>query len=97
MPEAVLGAIVFLIGIDLIDITGLRRIARRRSEFIIAVVTGVVVCAVGVEQGVILGIVLSLVEVSRRQYRPKDFVPGSRTAARRPTSRRRPARRAHPA
>jgi hypothetical protein len=77
MPKAVLGAIVFLIGIDLIDITGLRRIARRRrSEFVIALVTGVVVCAVGVEQGVILAIVLSLVEVIRRQYRPKDFVLG---------------------
>ena len=48
MPKAVLGAIVFLIGIDLIDIAGLRRIARRRrSEFVIAVVTAVVVCAVG--------------------------------------------------
>ena len=38
MPKAVLGAIVFLIGLDLIDIAGLRRIARRRrSEFVIAV------------------------------------------------------------
>jgi MFS superfamily sulfate permease-like transporter len=35
MPKAVLGAIVFLIGVDLIDIAGLRRIARRRrSEFL---------------------------------------------------------------
>jgi high affinity sulfate transporter 1 len=77
MPKAVLGAIVFLIGIDLIDITGLRRIARRRrSEFVIAVVTGVVVCAVGVEQGIILAIVLSIIEVIRRQYTPKDFVLG---------------------
>ena len=77
MPKAVLGAIVFLIGVDLIDIKGLRRIARRRSsEFVIAVVTAVVVCAVGVEQGIILAIVVSLVEVVRRQYTPKDFVVG---------------------
>jgi MFS superfamily sulfate permease-like transporter len=55
----------------------LRRIARRRrSEFVIAVVTAVVVCAVGVEQGVILAIVLSIIEVIRRQYTPKDFVLG---------------------
>ena len=34
MPKAVLGAIVFLIGIDLVDIAGLRRVwAARRSEF----------------------------------------------------------------
>src|SRR4029450_2856346 len=77
MPKAVLGAIVFLIGIDLIDITGLRRIARRRrSEFVIAVVTGVVVCAVGVEQGIILAFVVWSHEVIRRQSRPKDFVVG---------------------
>jgi high affinity sulfate transporter 1 len=77
MPKAVLGAIVFLIGVDLIDLTGLGRIARRRrSEFVIAVVTAVVVCAVGVEQGVLLAIVVSILEVIRRQYKPKDFVLG---------------------
>jgi len=75
MPKSVLGAIVFLIGIDLIDVLGLRRIARRRqSEFVIALVTAVVVCAVGVEQGIILAIVVSILEVIRRHYKPKDFV-----------------------
>jgi MFS superfamily sulfate permease-like transporter len=75
MPKAVLGAIVFLIGVDLIDITGLKRIAsRRKSEFVIAVITAVVVCAVGVEQGIILAIAISILEIIRRQYRPKDFV-----------------------
>jgi len=75
MPKAVLGAIVVLIGIDLVDITGLRRIARRRrSEFVIAVVTVVVVCAVGIEQGIVLAIVVSILEVVRRQYQPNDFV-----------------------
>jgi high affinity sulfate transporter 1 len=75
MPKSVLGAIVFLIGIDLIDAKGLRRIARRRqSEFIIALVTAVVVCAVGVEQGIILAIVVSILEVIRRHYKPRDFV-----------------------
>ena len=75
MPKSVLGAIVFLIGIDLIDVIGLRRIARRRrSEFIIALVTAVVVCAVGVEQGIILAIAASILEVIRRHYNPKDFV-----------------------
>jgi high affinity sulfate transporter 1 len=75
MPKSVLGAIVFLIGIDLIDVHGLRRIARRRqSEFVIALVTAVVVCAVGVEQGIILAIVVSILEVIRRHYKPMDFV-----------------------
>jgi MFS superfamily sulfate permease-like transporter len=75
MPKSVLGAIVFLIGIDLIDVPGLRRIARRRrSEFVIALVTAVVVCAVGVEQGIVLAIVVSILEVIRRHYKPRDFV-----------------------
>jgi high affinity sulfate transporter 1 len=69
MPKAVLGAIVFLIGIDLIDIAGLRRVwAARRSECYIAVAT--------VEPGIILAIVLSLVEMVRRQYRPHRLVIG---------------------
>ena len=77
MPKAVLGAIVFLIGIDLIDIAGLRRVwAARRSEFVIAALTGVVVFAVGVEQGIILALVASIIEMVRRQYRPDRFVMG---------------------
>ena len=75
MPHATLGAIVFLIGIDLIDFDGLKRIrSRRMDEFVIALITAVVVCAVGVEQGIILAIVVSLLELIRRQYKPKDYV-----------------------
>ncbi|SOD71960.1 high affinity sulphate transporter 1 [Jatrophihabitans sp. GAS493] len=77
MPEAVLGAIVFLVGVDLIDVSGLRRIYRRRVvEFAIAAVTGFVVFAIGVEQGIILAIVLSILEIVRRQYNPTYFVVG---------------------
>jgi high affinity sulfate transporter 1 len=77
MPKAVLAAIVFLIGIGLIDINGLRRIrAARLSEFVIAVGTAIVVFAVGVEQGIILAIVLSILEIIRRAYTPKDFLVG---------------------
>jgi high affinity sulfate transporter 1 len=75
MPKAVLAAIVFLIGVGLIDVTGLRRIkAARLSEFVIAAITAVVVFAVGVEQGIILAIVLSILEIIRRAYSPSDFV-----------------------
>lgn len=75
MPKAVLGAIMFLIGFDLIDIRGLRRIYRRRvAEFVISAATGVVVFAVGVEQGIVLAVVLSILEIVRRQYNPARFV-----------------------
>ena len=77
LPKPVLGAIVFLIGVDLIDIAGLRRIwLARPSEFYIAGLTAVVVFAVGVQQGIVLAVVLSLVEMVRRQYRPHRFVIG---------------------
>ncbi|MFZ2014336.1 MAG: SulP family inorganic anion transporter [Nocardioides sp.] len=77
MPSAVLAGIVFMIGVDLIDVKGLRSIrSERMSEFVIACVTGVVVFAVGVEQGIILAILLSLLEVVRRAYQPGDFVIG---------------------
>jgi SulP family sulfate permease len=73
MPEAVLSAVVFLIGLDLIDLDGMRRIYReRRSEFWVALITALMVVLVGVEQGIILAIVLSLIDHTRRGYRPKN-------------------------
>ena len=73
MPDAVLSAVVFLIGVDLIDIAGMKRIyQQRRSEFWVALITAAVVVIVGVEQGIILAIVLSLIDHTRRGYRPKN-------------------------
>ena len=75
MPEAVLSAVVFLIGIDLIDFQGMRRIFQeRRSEFWVALITALMVVFVGVEQGIILAVVLSLIDHTRRGYRPKNVV-----------------------
>ena len=75
MPEAVLSAVVFLIGLDLIDINGMKRIFdQRRSEFWVALITAAMVVFVGVEQGIILAIVLSLIDHTRRGYRPKNVV-----------------------
>jgi high affinity sulfate transporter 1 len=75
MPDAVLSAVVFLIGIGLIDIKGMQSIfAQRRSEFWVALITMLTVVFVGVEQGIILAIVLSLIDHTRRGYRPKNVV-----------------------
>jgi MFS superfamily sulfate permease-like transporter len=77
MPKAVLGAIVFLVGWGLVDILGLRTIAKRApGEFVIALVTAVVVCAIGVEQGIVAAAVLSILQLVSRQYRPSNFVVG---------------------
>ncbi|MFN8019244.1 MAG: SulP family inorganic anion transporter [Acidimicrobiales bacterium] len=71
MPNAVLAAVVFLIGVELIDIRGLRKVlAVRTDEFAIAVVTAAAVVVLGVEQGVVLAIVLSILDYVRRGYLP---------------------------
>ena len=75
MPNAVLAAVVFVIGIKLIDWRHMKEIYRlRRDEFWIAAITAAVVVGVGVEQGVILAIVLSLLDHVRRHYDPHDSV-----------------------
>ena len=75
MPEAVLSAVVFLIGVDLIDTGGMRKIyQQRRNEFWVAVLTMLVVAFIGVEQGIMLAVVLSLIDHTRRGYKPRNVV-----------------------
>lgn len=69
LPGAVLSAVVFLIGVELIDIKGMKRIyAERPWEFWVALITAAVVVLVGVEQSILLAIVLSLVAHTRHGY-----------------------------
>jgi sulfate permease, SulP family len=75
LPEAVLSAIVFLIGLELIDVQGMRRIlAERPWEFWVALITAAVVVLVGVEQSILLAIVLSLVVHTRHGYQVNNMV-----------------------
>ncbi|HEY6406455.1 MAG TPA: SulP family inorganic anion transporter [Ktedonobacteraceae bacterium] len=75
MPSAVLSAVVFYIGVRLIDVRGMIRIYRlSQSEFVVAALTALVVVIVGVEQGIILAIVLSLIDHLRHSYSPFDAV-----------------------
>ena len=75
MPESVLAAVVFLIGIELIDVEEMKKIFRQRqAEFWVAVLTTLTVVFVGVEQGILLAIVLSLIDHTKRGYRPKNLV-----------------------
>ena len=69
MPKAVLAAVVFMIGIQLVDLAGMRRILRVRSdEFVVAALTATTVVLLGVEQGIILAIVASVIGHLRRSY-----------------------------
>jgi SulP family sulfate permease len=73
MPNAVLASVVFLIGIELIDYKGMSRIYRLRpGEFAVAAITAFVVVAVGVMQGILLAIILSVIEHLYHSYAPKD-------------------------
>jgi len=75
MPEAALSAIVFLIGVGLIDLAGMRRVLeQRRSEFWVALITALTVVVVGVKEGILLAIALSLIDHTRHGYRPKNAV-----------------------
>jgi MFS superfamily sulfate permease-like transporter len=75
MPRAVLDSVVFLIGIQLVDIAGLRSVLKARPvEFWVAVATAAVVVVVGVEQAIILAILLSLLEYIRHGYNTKNAV-----------------------
>jgi MFS superfamily sulfate permease-like transporter len=71
LPNAVLAAIVFLIGVKLIDYRGLAHIYRKTpGEFILAIVTAATVVGIGVEQGILLALVLSLLQHVRHSYQP---------------------------
>ena len=73
MPNAVLAAVVFLIGVELVDIRGMRGILMARPvEFWIALVTAATVVVIGVEQGILLAIVVSMIAHIRHSYRPTD-------------------------
>ncbi len=75
MPIAALSAVVFLIGVELIDVKGMRKIwVQRPPEFWVALITAIAVIVVGVEQGILLAMVLSLIEHVRRSYRCKNAV-----------------------
>ena len=75
LPNAVLSAVVFLIGLKLVDIANMREIWRlRQEEFWVSLATAAVVVGVGVEQGIILAIVLSVILHVRRHYTPRNRV-----------------------
>ncbi len=75
LPLAVLATIVFLIGIELIDIQGMKQIlAVRPEEFVVAALTAAAVILIGVEQGIIFAILASIIDHLRHSYLPHSTV-----------------------
>lgn len=75
LPRCVLGAVVFTIALGLIDLRGLRAIRRESpGEFQLAVTAAAIVVLVGVEQGILLAMILSLLRIVSHSYRPHSAV-----------------------
>ena len=75
MPKAVLASVVLVIGIQLVDIKGMRSIFRvRTDEFVVAMLTAATVVILGVEQGIILAIIASVISHLRRSYETSTAV-----------------------
>ena len=75
LPTCVLGAMVFLVALRLIDLAELRNIrSESPQEYALAVMTAVVVVLVGVEEGIVLAMLVSLARVVRHDYHPHSGV-----------------------
>jgi len=75
LPRSVLAGIVFTIAVGLVDIRSLRDMRRESpGEFNLAIVTAVVVTLVGLEQGILMAIALSLLRHVRHSYHPHTVV-----------------------
>lgn len=73
LPTAALGAIIIVASLGLIDIAAFRFLRQvRPAEFWLAVVTALGVLTVGVLQGILVAVVLSLITILYRIARPHD-------------------------
>ena len=75
LPDAALAAVVFLIAVELVDVKGMRHIlALRKHEFAVALLTTAAVVVLGVEYGIVLAIIASIVDHLRHSYSPLNSV-----------------------
>jgi high affinity sulfate transporter 1 len=77
MPSSALAAIVITAAFSLLDLGALGWLWRvRRSEFVLAVVAFLGVALIGVLEGIVVAVLLSLGNFVRRAWRPHDAVLG---------------------
>ncbi len=75
LPRCALAAIVFTVAVGMIDVASLRgMLLESPGEFYLAMITLVTVVAIGVEQGILLAIGLSLFMHVRHSYRPHTLM-----------------------
>lgn len=82
LPQAALAAILIVAAISLLDLVELRRFfAVSRSEFVLAVVCGLGVIFIGVLQGIVVAVLLSILQLFLKAWRPAWAVLGQESAA----------------
>jgi SulP family sulfate permease len=97
LPRCVLAGIVFAIAAGMIDVAALRDIRRESpGEFRLAVVTAAAVVAIGVEQGILLAIALSLFRHVRHSYSPHTTMLAPNAGGRWVPVRARPGQQTEP-
>ena len=75
LPLCVLGAIVFLVALRMVDLSGFRDLwSCGRKEFYVALFTASCVVFLGVEYGIVLALIVSLLDHVRRGYQPRTAV-----------------------
>ena len=75
LPTPVLGVLVFLVALRLINLVELKNIrSESPQEFALAVMTAAVVVLVGVEEGIVLAMLVSLARIVRHDYHPHSGV-----------------------
>ncbi len=77
MPQSALAAIVIAASISLFDLAALRRLwSEQRSEFIQALVCILSVALIGVLEGIVIAVVLSILQFFRRAWQPYYAILG---------------------
>jgi sulfate permease, SulP family len=75
LPRCALASIVFTIAVGMVKLDALRAIlSESPGEFSLAIFTAAAVVVVGVEQGILLAIALSLLRHVRHSYRPHTMI-----------------------
>jgi len=75
LPHSVLSSVVFTIAVGMIDLKALRSIRRESpGEFRLALFTAGAVIGIGVEQGILFAIGMSLLRHVRHSYRPHTAI-----------------------
>ncbi len=75
LPDAALAAVVFLIGAELVDVRGIRRLRQvRPGEFAVAVITAAAVVGLSVQDGIVVAVIASIIDHLRHSYRPRNSV-----------------------